>query len=119
MTSAAYADAYGLELSRELMSMTAWVWEPTQAQAVQKISSILGSEVKLVPLALYISGVILFWFVLFFHLALRADHSCIQHCHCRYWLARRVEEPDHTFHASCSFPTHVAAIGDTSILWAR
>lgn len=62
-TSADYAAAYALELSRQLIAMTASVWEPAPAQSVHIIKRALGAEIKLVPLALYILGVLLFWSV--------------------------------------------------------
>jgi len=55
-----YANAYGLELSRELLALSASIFEPVQATDVYSLRQIVGSNLNLVPFILYVSTVFLF-----------------------------------------------------------
>ncbi|KAG9011455.1 hypothetical protein FRB94_008286 [Tulasnella sp. JGI-2019a] len=58
--SMTYVDAYAQELSRELVAFSASIWEPSQVLSVQNVEQKLGSRVQIIPLALYVSAVLLY-----------------------------------------------------------
>lgn len=58
-----YADAYALELSREVLAYSSWIFEPAQVRSVYAVESGLGASLELVPLLLYLATVVLFWSV--------------------------------------------------------
>ncbi|KAG8913759.1 hypothetical protein FRC01_004395 [Tulasnella sp. 417] len=49
-----YTTAFAQELSRELMSLIAAMYEPIPVTAIQRASAVLGSRVQLIPLGLYL-----------------------------------------------------------------
>lgn len=59
-----YADAFGLELSREWLAFGSWFWEPAAVLSIEGSKPVLGSSIKLLPLSLYIGTTSLFWYAL-------------------------------------------------------
>ncbi|KAG8932298.1 hypothetical protein FRC00_000072 [Tulasnella sp. 408] len=55
-----YTTAFAQELSRELMGLTAALYEPVPVTAIAETSFVLGSRVQLVPLGLYLTSVIIY-----------------------------------------------------------
>jgi len=58
--SGSYVDAYALELSRELIALSALIWEPAPASEVSAYEQVLGSKINVVPLALFVATVLSF-----------------------------------------------------------
>ncbi|KAG8886932.1 hypothetical protein FRB98_000760 [Tulasnella sp. 332] len=48
------AEDYALELSRELIGMSGWIWEPAQVLTINRIEQALGTEIHATPLILYL-----------------------------------------------------------------
>ncbi|KAG9044580.1 hypothetical protein FS837_007898 [Tulasnella sp. UAMH 9824] len=57
-----YTTAFAHELSRELMSFSAALYEPIPVTAIARTSVVLGSKVQLIPLGLYLSFVVIYAF---------------------------------------------------------
>ncbi|KAG8844795.1 hypothetical protein FRB96_002823 [Tulasnella sp. 330] len=55
LQAGASADDYALELSREMIGMSAWIWEPAQVQTISGIEQVLGTEIHAIPLILYLA----------------------------------------------------------------
>lgn len=55
-----YTTAFAQELSRELLSFSAAVYEPTPVTAIARTSVVLGSRVQLIPLGLYLATVVVY-----------------------------------------------------------
>ncbi|KAG8907625.1 hypothetical protein FRC01_007615 [Tulasnella sp. 417] len=55
-----YTTAFAQELSRELMGLTAAMYEPIPVTAIQRTSVVLGSRVQLIPLGLYLGSVLIY-----------------------------------------------------------
>lgn len=55
-----YTTAFAQELSRELISLSAALYEPVPVTAIAGTSVVLGSRVQLVPLGLYLTAVVIY-----------------------------------------------------------
>ncbi|KAG8907626.1 hypothetical protein FRC01_007616 [Tulasnella sp. 417] len=55
-----YTTAFAQELSRELMGLSAALYEPIPVTAIAETSVVLGSRVHLVPLGLYLASVVIY-----------------------------------------------------------
>ncbi|KAG8948018.1 hypothetical protein FRC04_010060 [Tulasnella sp. 424] len=55
-----YTTAFAQELSRELIGLSAALYEPVPVTAIAETSVVLGSRVQLVPLALYLAAVVIY-----------------------------------------------------------
>lgn len=55
-----YTTAFAQELSRELMSLSAALYDPLPVAAIKRTSVALGSRIQLVPLALYLAAVVIY-----------------------------------------------------------
>ena len=60
-TKMTYEEAYGLELSRQAIARGAFVYESTGVSAIQRELEIIGTCIDLVPLALLLGGMLVFW----------------------------------------------------------
>jgi hypothetical protein len=52
--SGSYPDAYALELSRELMAFSAFIYQPSQVTAVANYQEELGTRLQIIPLILFL-----------------------------------------------------------------
>ncbi|KIO22307.1 hypothetical protein M407DRAFT_216733 [Tulasnella calospora MUT 4182] len=55
-----YTTAFAQELSRELIGLSAALYEPIPVTAIAETSVVLGSRVQLVPLGLYLASVVIY-----------------------------------------------------------
>jgi len=55
-----YADAYALELSREIIAFSAFIYEPTQVDGIEGSQEIAGSRINLVALILFCAAILIF-----------------------------------------------------------
>ncbi|KIO22309.1 hypothetical protein M407DRAFT_28182 [Tulasnella calospora MUT 4182] len=55
-----YTTAFAQELSRELMGLSAALYEPIPVTAIAGTSVVLGSRVQLIPLGLYLASVVIY-----------------------------------------------------------
>lgn len=60
-TNMTYEEAYGLELSRQAIARGAFVYESTGVSAIQRELETIGTNIDLVPLALLLGGMLVFW----------------------------------------------------------
>ncbi|KAG8932300.1 hypothetical protein FRC00_000074, partial [Tulasnella sp. 408] len=58
-----YTITFAQELSRELIGLTAAMYEPIPVTAIKRTSVVLGSRIQLVPLALYLAAVVIYAFM--------------------------------------------------------
>lgn len=57
-----FQSVYALELSRELLAFSASFYEPAEASNVQGVdNTLVGSRLQVVPLALFLFSVLLYW----------------------------------------------------------
>ncbi|KAG8887515.1 hypothetical protein FRB98_009478 [Tulasnella sp. 332] len=57
LLAGASADEYALELSREMIGMSAWIWQPAQIQMINGIEQIIGTKIHTIPLILYLATI--------------------------------------------------------------
>jgi len=55
-----YADAYALELSRELAAFSAYIYAPVQVQTIYTYEQQIGSRIQIVPFVLYLAANFIF-----------------------------------------------------------
>jgi len=55
-----YVDAFGLELSRELVAFSASIWQPENVLSISGTKSEQGTRLQIIPLALYVVTVLLY-----------------------------------------------------------
>lgn len=58
--SGSYADAYALELSRELLAFSSMIYEPAAVLGIQNAKQVVGSKVQIGALSLYVFAVLLY-----------------------------------------------------------
>lgn len=62
LQSGNFANAYALELSRELLAFSASVYEPVEVVGIQSTDgTVVGARLQLVPLMLFLCASLLYW----------------------------------------------------------
>jgi hypothetical protein len=67
LVSGDYAAEFALELSRELIAMTAYTYKPGQSLEMHTVQSGLGARLQLVPLVLLVTVLVIYWCVSLFN----------------------------------------------------
>lgn len=65
LQSGNYADAFALELSRELLGLSASIYMPADVVSIVTSTQTFGSRVKVIPLTLYVLVTLLYSYVPF------------------------------------------------------
>lgn len=63
-----YATTFGYELSREVMGMSAYIYEPGESLALRMAEVKIGTKLQLMPFVLFVTVLIIYGYVLSFHL---------------------------------------------------
>jgi hypothetical protein len=68
-----YEEAYSLELSRQMLARAAFIYEPTDVLQIQSENDVNGSILQIIPLAFFLSALLLFAYVHF--LVVKSDEA--------------------------------------------
>lgn len=120
-----YADAYALELSREVLAYSSFIYEPAQVESVHSVETGLGAQLELVPLSLFLVTLLLFWCVVPSNVTVRFWKSLLltdiprQHLHPRCWGARCSGVPESTSGSLGPHASDIPASVDPSTVRTR